>query len=206
MNIPIDFQEIRILIIFIFAFVGIMRGVYREGVTTIFVGFLAILAWRPETGRGIIDRINDIIKLIAIFLRSGFSLDPATLAATTVDPATLDPYSYRMWVIVTVVMVAVSYAVGNANFQNQAAPLGRIIGGILGGLNGLVLLSLVRQYLTDYWATQNQISVTGGPMSIQLTDVPTASFTGSYGIIFIVGILIAVLVILISGDRLKPIL
>ncbi len=110
MTLPIDFQEVQLLILIIFAFVGLMRGVLREGVTTLFVGALAILAWRPETGRQIIDWINDLIRLIAIFLRSGFSLDPATLATTTVDPAALDPYSYRMWVIITVVMVAVSYA------------------------------------------------------------------------------------------------
>ncbi len=86
------------------------------------------------------------------------------------------------------------------------APLGRLLGGLLGALNGWVLLSLARQYLAEYWEAQGQIAVTGAPMSVQLTDVPTVSFTGTYGIIFVIGILIAVLVLLISSDRLKPIL
>jgi len=206
MTLPIDFRELQILIIGIFAFIGIMRGWYREGVTSLFVAVLGILVWRPETGQGIINWINEWIKIFLRLIRSGF--DPNRFATQTVSAApVLDPSSYRLWVIVTAIMVFVSYLVGEATFNRKLAPLGRLLGGILGMANGYVLLALARQYLTDYWRAQGRVVAQSGPVTVQLTNVPAGNFAGGYGIIFILGILIAVIALLILGDRLKgPIL
>jgi hypothetical protein len=206
MTLPIDFRELQLLIIGIFAFIGIMRGWYREGITSLFVAVLGILVWRPETGQGIINWINEWIKIVLRLIRSGF--DPNRFTTQTVSAApVLDPSSYRLWMILTAVMVVISYLIGEASFNRNLTPLGRLLGGILGMANGYVLLALARQYLTDYWRAQGRVVAQSGPVTVQLTNVPAGNFAGGYGIIFILGILIAVIALLILGDRLKgPIL
>jgi hypothetical protein len=207
MTLPIDFQELQVLILGIFAFVGLMRGWYREGMTTLFVALLGILVWRPETADGIISWFNNVIKFIMLF-RSGFSFDPAKLSAQAVSPdALLDPNSYRLWIIITAFMVFASYLVGEATFNRPLAPMGRLLGGIFGLANGYMLLALARQYLTDYWAAQGQIFTQGGAVTVQMTDVPAGNLAGGVGVIFVLGILVAVVALLIFMDRLKgPIL
>ena len=204
MTLPIDFRELQLLILFIFAMVGIMRGWYREGITALFVAFLGILVWRPEIGEGIINWINNLIKFILMFVRSGFSFDPARLSAQAVSPGSLlDPSSYRLWMTVTVIMVIISYVVGETTFQGNMTGLGRVLGGVLGVANGFVLLALARQYLTDYWRSQGLVVAQSGPVTVQLNNVPAGDFAGGYGIVFVLVILVAVIVLLIAGDRLR---
>ena len=204
MTLPIDFRELQLLILFIFAMVGIMRGWYREGITALFVAFLGILVWRPEIGEGLINWINNLIKFILMFVRSGFSFDPARLSTQVVSPSSLlDPSSYRFWMTVTVIMVIISYVVGETTFQGNMTGLGRVLGGVLGVANGFVLLSLARQYLTDYWRSQGLVVAQSGPVTVQLNNVPAGDFAGGYGIVFVLVILVAVIVLLIAGDRLR---
>jgi hypothetical protein len=207
--ISIDFRELQLLIVGIFAFVGLMRGWYREGITSLFVAVLGILVWEPETGQGLIDFINRWLRVVLGLFRSGF--DPSRFSTQTVDSGpVLDFSSYRLWMIFTAVMVIVSYMIGEASFKRDLTPLGRLLGGILGAANGYVLLALARQYLTNYWASQvaqGQGVTATGPSTVTVTNVPAGNLAGGYGIIFILGILIAVIALLILGDRLRgPIL
>jgi hypothetical protein len=208
MTLPIDFGELRLLILIIFAFVGIMRGWYREGITTLFVALLGILVWQPEVADQIINWVNNIIKLLIMLFRSGFSFDPATISAQTVSPdELLDPSSYRLWTIITVFLVFASYAVGTRTPNRPLTGLGHLLGGILGLVNGYMLLALARKYLTDYWEAQGQIVTQGAPVTIQMTNVPTGSLVGGVGVIFVLGILVAVVALLIFMDLRKgPIL
>jgi hypothetical protein len=203
MTLPIDFRELQLLILFIFAMVGIMRGWYREGITSLFVAVLGILAWQPEVGQRIINFINDLIRFILIFVRSGFSFDLSRLSAQVVSPSELlDPDSYRFWMWVTVIMVVVSYVIGETS-QAKLTGLGRVLGGVLGVANGFVLLSLARQYLTDYWRSQGLIVAASGPVTVQLNNVPAGDLAGGYGIVFVLAIPVAVIVLLIAQDRFK---
>ena len=209
MPISIDFKELQLLILGVFAFVGILRGWYREGITSLFVAVLGILVWEPSTGQGIIDLINKWIRLLMQLLRSGG--DASQISTQVVDASPIiDFSSYRLWMIFTVMMVVVSYMIGEASFKKDLTPLGRLLGGILGAANGYVLIALARQYLTNYWSVQvaqGQGVAATGSTTFQVTNVPAGNLAGGYGIIFILGILIAVIALLIAGDRLKgPIL
>ena len=203
MTLPVDYSELQILLMAVFAFIGIMRGWYREGITALFVAFLAIMVWQPELAEGIIGWINDLVRLLMAFLRSGFSLQPSAWAAQSVNAeVVIVPSSYRFWMTITAILIVISYLVGEASFKGKITPLGRLLGGILGAANGFVLLSLARQYLTDYWVAQGRIVAASGELSIELTNVPAGSFVGGSGIIFVLVILIAVIGLLIAGDRL----
>ena len=56
MILPIEYSDVITLILAIFAFVGIMRGWYKEGITSLFVAALAILVWKPALANEIIGR------------------------------------------------------------------------------------------------------------------------------------------------------
>jgi hypothetical protein len=205
MTVPIEYSEVLTLVLIIFAMVGMMRGWYREGVTSLFVAFLAILVWRPEIGNGIIDWINSFLRFFLGFFKAGLTFDTAKLSAGTAAIGdVLDPTSYQLWIIITVVLVGISYAVGEATFTGSATPLGRLLGGVIGAANGFVIFSLAKQFLANDWGTQNGISTQSvGEVAIQMTNVPADSFVSGYGIIFVLILLIAVVGLLIAGDRFK---
>lgn len=205
MTVPIEYNEVLTLILIIFGMVGMMRGWYREGVTSLFVAFLAILVWRPEIGNAIIDWINGFLRFFLGFFKAGLTFNATRLAAeTTAIGNVLDPTSYQLWIIITVVLVGISYAVGEATFSGSASPLGRLLGGVFGAANGFVIFSLAKQFLANDWGTQNGISTQSmGDVAIQMTNVPADSFVSGYGIIFVLILLIAVVGLLIAGDRFK---
>ena len=186
MTVPIEYNEVLTLVLIIFGIVGMMRGWYREGVTALFVALLAILVWRPEIGEAIIGWVNSFLKFIVVFFKAGLTFNTAKLTAHAASTGPLlDPESYRLWIVITVVMVGVSYAVGEATFSGKMVPLGRLLGGIIGAANGFVLISLTKQYLANYWISQGRMMATTGRVAIQMTDVPAGSFVSGYGIIFV---------------------
>ena len=204
MTLPIEYSEVLTLVLVIFGIVGMMRGWYREGVTALFVALLAILVWRPEIGDGIIAWVNSFLRFIVAFFKAGLTFNTAklTASAASTNPL-LDPSSYRLWIVVTVAMIAISYAVGEATFDGKMAPLGRLLGGIIGAANGFVVISLTKQYLANYWADQGRVVSQSSQVAIQMTNVPAGSFVNGYGIVFVLIILIAVVGLLIAGDRLN---
>ncbi|MBN1937590.1 MAG: hypothetical protein JW934_23235 [Anaerolineae bacterium] len=204
MVLPIEYSDIITLILMIFAFVGIMRGWYKEGITSIFVAALAILVWKPAVANKVIDLVNAIIKLILSFFKANLSLDPSQIsaAADSVQPI-IDPASFKLYIIITVALLIISYFVGEANFKGKVTPMGRVLGGLLGLFNGFVIASLVKQYLLNYLVAKNQYMAWSDQLSIQMTDVPTDNFFAGYGIIFILIVLVAVIALMIAGDKLK---
>lgn len=204
MVLPIEYSDIITLILAVFAFVGIMRGWYKEGITSLFVAALAILIWKPAVANKIVSLINAIIKLIVTFFKANLSLDPTQLstAASQVQPI-IDPASYKLYIIITVALLIISYFVGEANFKGKVTPLGRVLGGLLGLFNGFVIASLVKQYMLNYLIAKNQYMASSDQLAIQMTDVPTDNFFAGYGIIFILIVLVAVIALMIAGDKLK---
>lgn len=203
MVLPIEYSDLVTLFLFIFAVVGLMRGWFKEAITAIFTALLAVLVWQPNIAREIIETVNDLIKLIVMFVKSGFSLKPQTLMAQAVDPdLLLDPYSYRLYIVVTVVLLAVSYIVGEATFKGKMTPLGRLLGGLIGAFNGYVILALVKQYFFNHLRAKG-VSTLSNEMSVQLTSVPSGSLFAGTGIIFIFIVVIGVVALLVAGDRLK---
>jgi hypothetical protein len=202
MTLPIEYSEVLILVVLVFAVVGMMRGWYREGITSLFVAFLAVLVWQPDIAERIIEFINDLIKYITNFISSGFSSAAARTAVEQSSPAVpLDPSSYQLWIMVTVGMVLVSYLIGEATFSGKMYPLSRIVGGFLGAANGYMLVTLAKEYLFTTAVSQGLASSqAAGPVSIQLTNVPTASLQGA-GVIFVLVIVIAVVGLLVAGDK-----
>jgi hypothetical protein len=204
MTLPIEYSDLVTLFLFVFAIVGLMRGWYKEGITSFFVAALAVLVWQPSLANQIIDVVNNLIKLVVMFFKSGFSLQPQTLMSQQIDPDwLLDPDSYRLYIIITVVLIAVSYIIGEATFKDKMTPLGRLLGGILGAFNGYVILSLGKQYLLNHLQAKGAFVAQTNQLSVEMANVPTSNFFAGSGIIFIFVVVIGVVALLVAGDRLK---
>jgi len=204
MVLPIDYSELLILVLAIFAFVGVMRGWYKEALTTLAVAALAILVWQPAIAEEVVAAVNKVIGLLTMFFRAGFSLDLGKISAQTVDPdLLLDPNSYRLYIAVTAILLVASYLVGDLSFKNRVTPLGRLVGGFLGLFNGYVIVSLIRQYAINYMRSKNQAFIASNEMSMKLTNVPAQTLFGGYGIIFVLLVVIGVVALLVAGDRIK---
>ena len=125
MTLPIAYSDLVSLFLFIFALVGLMRGWYKEGITFLFAASLALLVWRPEAASMLIGRITDVMKALVMFIRAGFNPESQALAEPGADTGTLlDPNSYKIYVVITVALLAVSYIVGEVTFKQKMTALG----------------------------------------------------------------------------------
>jgi hypothetical protein len=200
----VDYSDLVSLFLFIFALVGLMRGWYKEGITFLFAASLAFLVWRPEAAYMVIKQVTEVMKALIMFIRVGLNPEAQALAEPVDDTGTLlDPDSYKIYVIIAVVMLAVSYIVGEVTFKQRMTALGRILGAGLGALNGYIVISLIKQFIIDRVQAQAAVPLEGGDFAIQVTEVPTSSiFTGAWLILIII-VAIGVIALIVAGDRLK---
>jgi hypothetical protein len=204
MTLPVEYSDLVSLFLFIFALVGLMRGWYKEGITSLFSAALALLVWRPEVARMLIGRITEVLKLLIVFIRTGLNPEPQALAEPSVGLGSLlDPNSYEIYVVITVVLLAVSYVVGEATFKHRMTALGRILGALLGGFNGYIILSLIKQFIINQVRVQAVGPVKAEQLSVQVTEVPTSNFFTGSGLVFILIVVIGVVALMVAGDRLK---
>jgi hypothetical protein len=204
MALPINYADVVMLFLFLFAAIGLLRGWHKEGVTSFFAAGLAVLVWKPSQARKIIDVANELIKLMAGFLKSGLSYQPDQIMAQNVDPdLLLDPDSYRLYIVVMVVLLIVSYLVGEVTFKQRITPLGRLLGGFLGAFNGYVILALIKQYLLNDLQAQGKLVAQSDELAVQLTGVPTSNFFAGSGIVFIFVVVIGIVALLVAGDKLR---
>lgn len=204
MTLPVDYGDLVSLFLFIFALVGLMRGWYKEGITSLFAAALALLVWRPEVARVLIGRITEVLRLLVVLITSGLNPEAQALAEPSGGIGSLlDPDSYRIYVVITVVLLAVSYVVGEATFKQRMTALGRILGALLGGFNGYIILSLIKQFIINQVRAEAVGPIGAEQFSVQVTGVPTSSFLMGSGIIFILIVVIGVIALMVAGDRLK---
>jgi uncharacterized membrane protein required for colicin V production len=203
-TLPVEYSDLVSLFLFIFALVGLMRGWYKEGITSLFAAALALLVWRPEVAQILIGRITEVLKILIVFIRTGLNPEPQALAEPSAGfGSVLDPNSYEIYIIITVVLLAVSYVVGEATFKHRMTALGRILGALLGGFNGYVILSLFRQFILNQVQAQAVGPIKADQLSVQVTEVPTTNFFTGSGLIFIFIVVVGVIALMVAGDRLK---
>jgi hypothetical protein len=200
----VEYSDLVSLFLFIFALVGLMRGWYKEGITSLFAAALALLVWRPEVARMLIGRITEILKLLIEFIRAGLNPEPQALVEPSAGLGSLlDPNSYEIYVIITVIMLAVSYVVGEATFKHRMTALGRILGALLGAFNGYIILSLIKQFIINQVRAQAVGPVRAEELSVQVTEVPTSNFFTGSGLLFILIVVVGVIALMVAGDRFK---
>lgn len=172
----INWALVTCLVIGFFAWSGLARGWWKEAITTVFLAILVFLLQQPDLALGLIDGLNSLISTIWDIIPASLqTLISDTLetflgisaASSTPQISATDP---GVWVIILLVVVAASTLIGRYSFNNKPTALGAFFGALMGGLNGFLVLNLVREYL-DGRALPGQT-----PQTDEITMVGASAF------------------------------
>lgn len=188
--VQIDFVALGYIVIALFALVGFFRGWWKEGVTTVFLVLLVVVLTQPNMLERFITVLNALLELLK-----------------PVVSITLDTSKRDVYVVLLIVLVVVSYLAGKMGLGVHAVtPLGAIMGGLLGAINGFIVTSLFKEYLLgrlpSTTTTASQITASSAQstdtVAFQVTGLSSSSSIGSTEVLLIIvliGIVVAVLLV-----------
>ena len=190
--VEINWTIITYFVIGLFALAGFFKGWWKEAITTFFLCILVFFLKFPDIAAWFIDKINDLLQFLWDWL-SFFFVD--ILGIDQVPQ--FDASDGGTWIIILVLFLALSIIIGRGGLPNQigrigrfyiypVTPTGSFLGGLLGGLNGFLIINLMREYLTgSNLPTGNQlpteiaaaagqtVGVASSGVGFTLTDLPT---------------------------------
>ncbi|MBN1218776.1 MAG: hypothetical protein JXM69_07605 [Anaerolineae bacterium] len=200
----IDSTALALLVIGLFALIGFLKGWWKEAITTVFLAILVFFLLVPEAAQLFINAINSVIafiwqilpSLIIDFLNSGLG----TGVSGDVPPQ-LNAGSSQTWIIILIIFIGLAILIGRVGLPNSGRRTaaynsylvtcgGALFGGLLGALNGWLIISLVRAYLQgsklpgggepSMASTAFSAASPGNDVVIQAVDVPTATILDSF--------------------------
>ena len=199
----IDWIYISYLVIGFFAFVGFYRGWWKEALTSLTLALLLILLQQPSWATTVVDYLNQIIATVVNLL--------SNIVAIPFEVPQIEAGRASTWVILLVILLGVSAFLGRLILPTTASrtpgqyytvsPIGRLLGATLGGVNGFLILGLVREYidgraLPGRTPPETSLSLAGGSsfgtasqtLSIQAVNLPTFTILDSYVPWLIIGL------------------
>lgn len=194
-TIPIDYAQIRLVVLILFAIVGILRGWFRELFSTAFLAALLVVRIRPAVVGPIVGYISRLLRLIIAFLQAPGNLDPAALTArfrgVTLPFTAENPNLF--FVLVLVVFAILSYS--TRDFEKGLTALSRILGGALGAFNGYLIMALLRDFVVAYFnrAAPDMVAAAGGvPNGVNLAvqNLPAAGLLQEGGQLILLFLLV----------------
>lgn len=175
----ISFEQLTLLVMILFMVVGVMRGVKQEAITSGGLVVLLVLLVEPALARPFANYASRFVRLMLAFIRSNFAVDPQRLldayGKVSVPFSGENPYPFLIAGLV--IFVLLSYS--SRGLAKDATALGRILGGLLGILNGYLAITLVREYLVKYLQQRGGLSAAAAPseIGVALTSVPSGGIT-----------------------------
>ncbi len=202
----IPYEQLLLLVMALFMFVGAMRGWYREFISTIVLVALAAILIEPDLATPIIRYVAGFLRILLAFVRSGFSLDLSKLAKVASDLElpfdANNPYMFLILVLVGFVILSYS-----TTGSSKVTALSHILGGLMGLLNGFLAVSLFKEYVLGYFQKSSPGLWAAGPpsaISIAVQGVPQDGLLGGSAgtVVFILlGLMVAVPLIGIATGR-----
>lgn len=208
-TVEIPYDQLMLLVMGLFMFVGATRGAHREAITTVGLVILLALLLEPGLAKPIVGYISNLVKLIIAFFVSHFSVNPKILLdtyATIEVPFTAEnPYAFLIFALLGFVLL--SYA---SRDGKDVTALSRILGGLLGLFNGFLVISLFKEYVVKYIVTRTPTVAIAGPpaqVSVALKGLPVSGPLAGDSWQFIVALMGAVAALLfissVAGMPLK---
>jgi len=159
---------------------------------------LLLFLQNPTWAETVINVINQIIATIWSYLPT--TIRPTVNEGLTIAFATeeltatpqINPSDPETWLVILALLVGAAILIGRVSFAQQPLFLGRVLGAVIGGFNGLLILSLVREYLDGralpgQVATASELQLVSGSafgppassVSIQATGLPSYTILDS---------------------------
>ncbi len=231
-TIEINWTVITYCVIGLFALSGLFKGWWKEAITAFLLGILVFLLRMPDVAQIVIDWLNRVLQTIWGWLPESFQeLLTNTLGITSLQ---IDAGSGQTWLVILILMLGFSILIGRLLLPNRirtaksyhtyaVTPLGSFLGGLLGGLNGFLIINLVREYLDGSSLPSGpgepattEVAVAGGQtagiassgVGFEVTDLPgftnMSSFLGWIVIGFILLLMVYVLRSRMAGAKQPP--
>ena len=180
-TVVINWPVIACFTIGFFSISGLFRGWWKEAVTTIVLGFFIFLLLNPDWAETFIELINQLIAMVwriipdSIISAFNDALDTLFGISLGTGPIQFDASSAQTWLIIAGVSVGLTILVGRAALEETPSILGRLIGVIVGAVNGFLIIGLVREYLDGRALPGNAAPVSEIPVITGNTYGPAAT-------------------------------
>lgn len=172
----INWTMLTYAVIALFALSGFYKGWWKEAITAAFLALLMFLLKSPELAQSFVDGINWFIELVWRIVPD--SIKPTVEQVFDIGPGmvpTVDASDPTTWLIILVFLMLVSIIISRSSLPNsgpgkgyEVRPMGSLLGGLLGGLNGFIFMGLIRAYL-------NGSNLPGGGTGAPPTEIVTAA-------------------------------
>ena len=215
-TISIDYSQLSTVLIILFVGVGFFRGFAREVFSSIVLLALNYLIVNPSMAKTFMDWANSVLKLPSVIVTNPSAVTSAQSLATAYSEATVPittDNSYLFFMIVLVVLLGGSYLVGGkAIGQESMSPLSRLLGGVLGFMNGSMIIWLAKEYLlgnflnntgTTTTATTTAQSAMPHTLAFEVNNVPTQTLLSSSMTLLLIGAGVFVVLMLVLSERFK---
>jgi uncharacterized membrane protein YkvI len=185
----INWTVLTYFVIGLFALSGFFKGWWKEAMTTILLAVLIFLLQNPDIAQLVIDAFNEILLTVWNFIPKSFqptvgsTVDTAFAVDTRGRALQVDPGNPGTWLMLLILFIALATLFGRSTLpggiiQNgtryTTTPIGSVLGGLIGGLNGFLILNLVREYLDGRnlpgSSLSTEISSVGGERTLGLAS------------------------------------
>lgn len=189
----INWTLLTYMVIGLFALSGFFKGWWKEAVTTVFLAILILLLNNPSFAQAVVDIINSIVAFIwglipASFLPTVESvLENVFAIDTSGGVPQLDAGNPGTWLIILILFIMIAILVSRLLLPNTikksrgyayvVRPTGSILGGLMGALNGFLIVNLVREYLDG-----RNLPAAGPPAELAMAESGRAMATASSGV------------------------
>jgi hypothetical protein len=137
----IDWTIVTYFFIGYFAVNGLFKGWWIEALTTILLAILIFFLQKPDWAQGVIVLFNDLLTTV-------WSAIPSTITSAVSDQVfQADATGPGTWLTILAVVVGGAILLGRLTFGHQPTGFGKALGGLVGGLNGFLVLNIIREYL-----------------------------------------------------------
>ena len=205
-TLDIPYDQIMLLVMALFMFIGAVRGWHREFFTTCVLLVLLVFLINPLLAAPVAEYLAKLVRLILALVQGRGSLDPDQLLEhyETIEVPFGAGNPYLFLVIFLVGFVLVSY--GTRTNTGNLSALSRILGGVLGLLNGYLVISLIRDYVLKHFQREAPELAAAGPpsqFSVAVSDLPPSGLLGEGGRQGMLLLLVVVAVLLFgkAADR-----
>lgn len=158
--VEINWTILTYIVIGLFAISGFSRGWWKEAVTTVILVIFVILLQIPGVAEAIIELYNEAVAFIWAILpdtaQSGVVSTVETVFSVQVDdpPFQIDLGDPANWLLIFLVLLALAVLLSRILLPQagsgavyEVTPLGSFLGALLGGVNGFLILNLVREFI-----------------------------------------------------------
>ncbi len=211
--VEINWTVIVVLLILLFALMGYFKGWWKEAITTAFLTCLVLLSQTPMLAQFFIDAINFVIALLWRLLSSSSLINfrdslALSLGLETGVTPQLDAGDGYTWIVILILFLALAILIGRYSLPGWSrsempyhgyivTPRGAAWGGLLGALNGWLIISLIRVYLDGSklpGGGTSAAALTPGGVAVRATDVPLSGIEDSFLPWFFGGLAIFILI------------